>query len=420
MNSKSSLAVIDVAPNMPTSQMSQVNNERKTSLGKHVVLATGGTGGHIYPAIAVAEELKARGYGVTFIGQRNGLEANLVPQAGFNFVAVTAGKLDRQRPNPFEAIKAIWGCLQALQHVARLRPTWVVGFGGFASFPALAAAWVLRRPLALHEANAYPGLVTKLFARTARFVASTEAAVSNRLSRLSKVTLPVGLPIRLTQIDKAAARAQLGLPEDALITLVMGGSQGAKVLNEVVPAAYEDLESIDQPHYVLHSAGRGRVDSVTCLTNSKHYRVMEFVDAPLAWSAADIAITRAGSSTLAEAAFYGVPLIMVPFAAASENHQFHNAKAVEADGAGYVIEEHLLYAQLDVLQLDAPRLAESVSIYPEPLVERWQQLLAANVRNDVAERALLRAQPEAAKHFVDALEQVAPTSSKSSVAGTPS
>ncbi|MEM6430757.1 MAG: glycosyltransferase, partial [Deinococcota bacterium] len=270
ITSKSNLAVLDVAPSVPASQMSQMSQPSsvsKTHSGKHVVLATGGTGGHIYPAIAVAEELTARGYLVTFVGQGNGLEARLVPQAGFNFVGVTAGKLDRQRPNPFEAMKAIWGCLQALRQVARLRPTWVVGFGGFASFPALAAAWLLRRPLALHEANAYPGLVTKLFARPARLIASVEAAISNRLP---KETLPVGLPIRLNQIDKAAARAHLGLPEDALVTLVMGGSQGAKVLNEVVPAAYEALESTNRPHYVLHSAGRGRVDSVTRLTTSKH------------------------------------------------------------------------------------------------------------------------------------------------------
>ncbi|MEM7734998.1 MAG: undecaprenyldiphospho-muramoylpentapeptide beta-N-acetylglucosaminyltransferase [Deinococcota bacterium] len=415
MTSKSSIAVIDVVPNISTSQMSQVSSGLKTSSGKHVVLATGGTGGHIYPAIAVAEELKARGYLVTFIGQGKGLEARLVPQAGFEFVGVTAGKLDRQRPNPLEIIKAVWGCLQALRQVVRLRPTWVIGFGGFASFPALAAAWLLRRPLALHEANAYPGLVTKLFARSARLIASVEAAVSNRLP---KKTLPVGLPIRLNQLDKAAARAQLGLPEDALVTLVMGGSQGAKVLNEVVPAAYEGLEHTHQPHYVLHSAGWGRVDSVTRLIDpdlmdSEHYRVMDFVDAPLAWSAADIAITRAGSSTLAEAAFYGVPLIMVPFAAAAENHQFHNAKAVEADGAGYVIEERALYAPSDMLQA-----GDGNAIRPEPLIERWQHLLAANVRDKVAERAKLRAQPEAAKQFVDALEQASPTSPKSSPTGT--
>jgi UDP-N-acetylglucosamine--N-acetylmuramyl-(pentapeptide) pyrophosphoryl-undecaprenol N-acetylglucosamine transferase len=355
-----------------------------------VVLATGGTGGHIYPAIAVAKALQAAGHDVLVIGQKHGLEAQLVAAAGVTFVGVSAGKFDRQRPNPLAVFKVIWGVMEAVWQVARARPSWVIGFGGFASFPALAAAWLLRRPIALHEANAYPGLVTKVMARVARVVAAAEPTVQTRLPDVHVVA--VGLPIRTEQISQEDARCQLGLPQDALVTLVMGGSQGAKILNDYVPKAYAQLANTQLAntqlanageHVVLHSAGKGREAEVRSTANT--YRVVPYVDAALAWSAADVAITRAGSSTLAEAAFYGVPLIMVPFAAAAEQHQLHNARAVEASGAGIVIEEQHLRASVD------------------PLIDAWQRLAEAEYRQQASQAARARAYPQAAERLLLAL-----------------
>jgi UDP-N-acetylglucosamine--N-acetylmuramyl-(pentapeptide) pyrophosphoryl-undecaprenol N-acetylglucosamine transferase len=371
-----------------------------------VVLATGGTGGHIYPAIAVAQALQAAGYEVLVIGQKRGLEAQLVPAAGLRFVGVSAGKLDRQRPNPLAVVKVVWGVLEALWQVAKAQPVWVIGFGGFASFPALAAGWCLRRPLALHEANAYPGLVTKVMARAARVVAVADPAVQSRLPKRVAV-VPVGLPIRTERVSQADARYQLGLPQDALVTLVMGGSQGAKILNDYVPEAYNQLVK-EREHVVLHSAGRGREAEVSRVSqlgvsqfsdahnghdahkahhkaHKDTYRVVPYVDAAVAWSAADVAITRAGSSTLAEAAFYGVPLIMVPFAAAAEQHQLHNARAVAASGAGVVVEEH--------------QLRQSVA----PLVSAWQRLCDVEFRQQAQHAAGQRAYPQAAACFLAAL-----------------
>lgn len=350
-----------------------------------VVLATGGTGGHIYPAIAVAKALQAAGHDVLVIGQKHGLEAQLVAAAGVTFVGVSAGKFDRQRPNPLAVFKVIWGVMEAVWQVARARPRWVIGFGGFASFPALAAAWLLRRPIALHEANAYPGLVTKVFARVARVVAAAEPTVQTRLPDVHVVA--VGLPIRTEQISQEDARCQLGLPQDALVTLVMGGSQGAKILNDYVPKAYAQLANTQLAnageHVVLHSAGKGREAEVDFQVND--YWVVPYVDAALAWSAADVAITRAGSSTLAEAAFYGVPLIMVPFAAAAEQHQLHNARAVAANGAGVVIEEQYLRASVD------------------PLIDAWQRLAEAEYRQQASQAARARAYPHAAERLLLAL-----------------
>ena len=134
---------------------------------KRILLSTGGTGGHIYPALATAKELGARGFEVTLIGQRGGMEARLVPEAGFDFHGVRAGKWHRGRPDPRQAVQAGLGLWDAVAIVRELQPSMVVGFGGFASFPGLAAATALRVPVALHEQNTFPGKVTRWFARRA-------------------------------------------------------------------------------------------------------------------------------------------------------------------------------------------------------------------------------------------------------------
>ena len=172
----------------------------------------------------------------------------------------------------------------------------------------------------------------------------------------------------------------------------MGGSQGAKILNNYVPEAYAQLANLGE-HVVLHSAGRGREAEVRSTDKNKAYknyknkayRVVPYVDAALAWAAADVAITRAGSSTLAEAAFYGVPLIMVPFAAAAEQHQLHNAHAVEGSGAGIVVEEHQLRASIT------------------PLIDAWQRLAEVEHRHQAQQAAIARAYPQAAERLLVAL-----------------
>ncbi len=318
-----------------------------------VVLATGGTGGHIYPATATAKALTARGLRVAFIGQANGLEARIVPAEGFTFYGVRAGKWHRGRPDPREAVRAGLGLTDALVQMRRLRPALVLGFGGFASFPALAAARVLGVPYALHEQNAYPGKVVRWFAGGARFIATTTleagAHLSPRTARPAQTKQPtqstrievVGVPVREVRVDKAIARRELGLPERGTLTLVMGGSQGSLVLNKTVPKAFGELSEAQRTDLsVLHSSGPAHLETTQALAAGlPRYRVDGYLDSVLAWSAADLAITRAGNGTLAEAAFHGVPLLMVPLPSAAENHQLHNAHAAEGAGAGLVVEE---------------------------------------------------------------------------------
>jgi UDP-N-acetylglucosamine--N-acetylmuramyl-(pentapeptide) pyrophosphoryl-undecaprenol N-acetylglucosamine transferase len=348
-----------------------------------ILLATGGTGGHIYPAVAIAQEATNRGYLVSFIGQKGGMEETLVPKEGFSFHGVSAGKWDRERPRPSQAFKASKGLIEAVVTVARLNPSLTVGFGGFASFPGLAASRLLGIPYVLHEGNAYPGKVIRWFAKGAKFVGLSHESAKSYLKQARRFEL-VGFPIREARVDKARARRALGLPQDGVVTLVMGGSQGSQLLNTCVPEAFSQLSS---PPIVLHSTGQRWLETVQAAhPGLQRYYTVGFVDATLAWSAADLAITRAGIGTLAEAAFHGVPTIMVPLSTAAENHQLHNARAVAAAGAGWVVEE----TQLDTL------------------AAVWQKALGDEVRSSATAAAKRLSPAGAARAFVDLIEPLLP------------
>ncbi len=301
------------------------------------LFATGGTGGHIFPALAIAKEANLRGHSVVFIGHQTGMEAKLIPEAGFSFYGVAAGKLDRQRPNPLQILKALKGLSQAITIIKQLKPTVVIGFGGFASFPGIAAARWLKVPYVLHEVNAFPGLVTRWFAAKALHIIVTQPEILERLPKVSSSV--VGFPVREERLAKEEARKSLGLPQ-GLVTLVMGGSQGSVRLNQEIPKAFESLKT---PTTVLHSAGKKWEAQLKNETQHlKNYTVHGFVNATTAWSVADLAITRAGFGTLSEAAFHGVPLIMIPLPTSAENHQLLNAKGFAQKGAGWVVEENNL------------------------------------------------------------------------------
>lgn len=318
-----------------------------------VLFATGGTGGHIYPALSVAKEAQARGFQAVFLGGADSMEARVVPEAGFEFYGVATGKWDRARPDPRQGFKSVKGLAQAVQWLRRLEPAVVIGFGGFASFPGLAAARLVGVPYVLHEGNAYPGKVTRWLAGGAAAVAVSHQAAAAHLPQAKKIVV-TGFPVREERVDKAEARARLNLPATGPLTFVMGGSQGSVVLNEAVPAAFEKLSS---PGHVLHSTGRRWEEHVEERTRDlKNYHTTGFVDATLAWSATDLAVTRAGVSTLSEAAFHGVPVVMVPLPSSAENHQLHNARNVAAAGAGWVVEENKLTELSDVWQRALPDL----------------------------------------------------------------
>jgi UDP-N-acetylglucosamine--N-acetylmuramyl-(pentapeptide) pyrophosphoryl-undecaprenol N-acetylglucosamine transferase len=296
-------------------------------------LATGGTGGHVFPALALAARARAEGWSVTLLGGADGPESGWARAEGIPFVGVAAGKLDRARPNPVQLLRAQRGVAQAVGHLRRSRPDLLVGFGGFASLPGVAAAAFTGTPYVLHETNAVPGLVTRAFARGARLVVLTQDATATRLPRARVAVVP--LPVRERRVPRAEARAALGIPDDATLTLVLGGSQGSAYLNEAVPAVAERLQAERPDLWLLHQTGERWLEGERArLGERPRTRLAGFVDAATAFAAADLAVTRGGYGTIAEAAFHGVPLVVVPLPSASEDHQRHNAEALAAAGAG--------------------------------------------------------------------------------------
>lgn len=303
-----------------------------------LLLATGGTGGHVYPAVALALAARARGAAVAVLGSREGMEGELVRDAGLPFVGVTTGKFDRERPDPRAPFRALGGVATARTELRRWRPDLVVGFGGFAAFPGSAAAVLTRTPLVLHETNAVPGLVTRLLARTARLVIVCQSEAADALPRAR--TRLVAFPVREGRVDRDVARRAFGLPDDAIVTLVMGGSQGSLALNRATPCVAAAVQRDDERVWVLHATGARWQDEVCgALSGRARYRCQGFVDASLAWSAADLAITRGGYGTIAEAAYHGVPLIVVPLPSAADDHQRRNGEALERAGAGACVDQ---------------------------------------------------------------------------------
>lgn len=351
-----------------------------------LVLATGGTGGHVFPALAVAREAVAEGLAPVVLGACGGLEEQLAAEAGVGFVGVSAGKWHRGRPSPAQALRAAAGLVEAVRAEKRLAPRAVVGFGGFASFPGAAAAARLRLPLVLHEGNAYPSAVNRWLAGRADLViVAQEEALAHLKGARRSVVIP--FPVREQRLAREAARDLLGLPRDAFVTLVMGGSQGSATLNRECPAAFRSLGGTTpdgRPHHVLHAAGTGRAGEVDA-AGLPHYHVREFVDAVAAWSAADVAVTRAGMGTISEAAFHGVPLVMVPLPSAAEDHQLHNARAFSAAGAGVVVEER-----------EVSRLGSA-----------WRSLLEPEAREAAAAAAAGRTPAGAARRILGAVLELA-------------
>jgi UDP-N-acetylglucosamine--N-acetylmuramyl-(pentapeptide) pyrophosphoryl-undecaprenol N-acetylglucosamine transferase len=308
-----------------------------------ILLAAGGTAGHIYPAVALSRELAARGVSSALIGAAGGMEERIAQEENLEFFKVRAGKLTRLGqgiPDPRGPLRAIGGLFDAIGVVKRFKPNLVVGFGGFASFPGIAGALFTNTPLAMHEANAYPGLVTRFFASRARVIALADEATNQHLHNVK--TVWVGMPVREEKLERGAALENLGLEPNQFTVLVMGGSQGSVRLNALVPPLLERvLEGRDAQ--VLHQTGRGRLEEVQPrVSHLPWYRCAEYVDGVAAWSAADFGITRAGMSTISDAAFHGVPLALIPLPVSAENHQVKNAEALEARGAGiYVLEPDL-------------------------------------------------------------------------------
>lgn len=313
-----------------------------------VAIAAGGTAGHVNPALALAEELRARGHYVRFYGQTRRLEGTLVPQAGFDFSPIEVSGFDRRRP---------WTLASALVHLRherrRLvkmfqddpssRPDVAIGFGAYLELPLIQAASKLGIPVALHEQNSVAGLANKLSAKVARLIAlgqpSVEETFRSRCAADAKIVF-TGNPVRASvlQGDRERGRAAWGIPRDATVLLVFGGSLGAKHLNERLASLKSALLGIDNL-YIVQSTGKGGYDDAVralALTEeeSRRWQVRSYIDdMGDALAAADLVLSRAGASSVAEIAALAVPSVLVPYPLATEDHQTTNSRFLVDAGA---------------------------------------------------------------------------------------
>lgn len=326
-----------------------------------VVIAGGGTGGHVIPALAIAQELKQHAHAeVRFIGTQRGLETRLVPEAGFGIDYIQVGMLKNvslvtRIRTLTDLPRGVWHCIRLLQH---FKPQAVVGVGGYASGPAMLAALLLRIPTVAFEPNAVPGMVNKF---VGKFVSAAAVSFPATCSffRNAHVT---GRPVRkeLFQIrPKMTGSPQL---------LIMGGSQGARALNQVMPQiATELLEKIPGLS-IVHQAGERHLAStlegyVSAGVDETRYSVHAFLnDTPAALAAADLVLCRSGG-TVEELCAAGRPSVLVPFPQAADDHQRKNAEAMVEGGAAVMILEkdmtpaHLL-EMLHELLMDVARLEQ--------------------------------------------------------------
>ncbi|WP_207062649.1 undecaprenyldiphospho-muramoylpentapeptide beta-N-acetylglucosaminyltransferase [Motiliproteus sp. SC1-56] len=313
-----------------------------------VLVMAGGTGGHVFPGLAAARALQAEGYSIEWLGTARGIESEQVPRAGIQLHCIGVqglrgkGKLSLLLA-PWRLSRALW---QALGVLRRVQPDCVLGMGGFASGPGGLAAWLLRKPLVIHEQNAIPGLTNRLLARLAKRVLE---AFPGAFKTVDGVRC-TGNPVREDINRVLAPEARYANRQGPLRLLVVGGSLGAQVFNEVLPAVVATLEPGQRPQ-IWHQAGRGKLQGT-----EERYRALDveartetFIeDMNAAYSWADLVLCRAGALTVSELAAAGVPAVLVPLPHAVDDHQTANARFLADAGAGVLLPQ---------VQLDAGSLA---------------------------------------------------------------
>ncbi len=355
----------------------------------NVVIAGGGTGGHLFPGVAIAEELRARDPSatITFVGTRRGIEARILPELGWPLELIevtglkTVGALGAIR-GLFRVPRALW---QARRLLKRLRPDAVIGVGGYASGPVVLAARLLGIPTAICEQNSIPGLTNKLLGRVVRgvFLSFDE---SRRFFKPKKI-LMTGNPVRRELLQRLLAPTARD-PSAKVHVLVSGGSQGAVAVNELASGALIALAS-DHALVITHQTGEKDLEATAARyrTAGVDADCRAFIkDMASTYAAADLVIGRSGATTVAELAIAGVPAVFIPFPTAADNHQELNAREMAAKGAA------LMFRQAD---LTASSLADAL----RPLLEDSSR------RATMGEAMRALAKPGAAAAVIDWCER---------------
>jgi len=311
---------------------------------KKFLIAGGGTGGHIYPGIAIAKSLESLNPNieVEFVGSNLGLEKNIVPREGFKLHMLPAGKLNYQGSWFIKALglmKVFLGLLQALVLIIKTKPCGVLGVGGYASVPLVLAAALLRIPTSIWEPNAHPGLANRILSQ---FV--SRAFVVFELSKKylkSKEIQLVGLPIRSELENIIASSTQSEQPTDFHV-LCFGGSQGSKALNEVLEQAIKKESEWLHKSQLIHQTGIADYQNIKAVYDQSVFEVKAFeylfeMEKYYTW--ATVVVCRSGASTIAELAAAGMPAILIPLPSSADDHQRKNAEALVSQGAALLVEQ---------------------------------------------------------------------------------
>jgi UDP-N-acetylglucosamine--N-acetylmuramyl-(pentapeptide) pyrophosphoryl-undecaprenol N-acetylglucosamine transferase len=364
---------------------------------KRILLTGGGTGGHIYPALAIARAVREKHPDVEigYIGTDNGLESKIVPkEEGIQFFTVEIQGFRRSLSweNVNTVRKFIRAVSKSKEYIKKFQPDVVVGTGGYVSGPAVFAAHQLNIPTMIHEQNAVLGLTTKFLSRFADVVAVSLEDTSKQLTSAKKVVY-TGNP-RATEViraDRQKGRESLGIAENVPVVLIFGGSRGAKAINQAVLSMLPKLSSLPGVRFV-YVTGEVHYQDITSKINGSKYPNLDirpFVyNMPDVLATTDLVVARAGASTLAELTALGLPSILIPSPYVTNNHQEANARVLEEQGAARLLLERdcsgeSLWNQMEALILD-----------PEE-------------RKKMSEQARSLGRPEAATLIVEELEQLA-------------
>ena len=309
---------------------------------KCALVMAGGTGGHIFPGLAVAEALRERGWRVHWLGAPGSMESQIVPPRGFtletiDFSGVRGKGLLTLALLPLRLLGAFW---QSIGVVRRVKPDVVIGLGGYISFPGGMMSVLLGRPLVLHEQNSIMGMANKVLAGVAD-------RIFTAFPRVHRQGQWVGNPLRTAFTQQPAPAARFAGRSGPLRLLVVGGSLGAKALNEIVPQALALIPQAERPH-VIHQSGARQIDELRAnyARAGVEAELTPFIDdTAAAFAEADVIVCRAGASTVTEIAAVGAAAVFVPFPFAVDDHQTTNAKFLVDAGGGWLVQQADLSAQ---------------------------------------------------------------------------
>ena len=364
----------------------------KRKYEKKYILAGAGTGGHLYPAISLAEKILEKRPGhIYFVGTKNGLEYKVIPEMGYELFLISVRGFSRTKIllNFIVVIRLLISLFQCFFILLKIRPAAVIGTGGYVSGPMLFMAVILGYPTLIQEQNSFPGVTTRWLAKWVKRV-HLSFNEAKKYFRKQENLIVSGNPVRKFQLtDKQQAREYFGLDKDKKTILVFGGSQGAKRINDVLKSCLPDLMRDTDAQIIWGTGKLSYQDAVqAALDYQNRIHVTEYLDnMAMAYSASDLAVCRAGALTLAELAICGLPSILIPYPYAAAGHQVKNANAFRRSGAAEMLIEQ---------DLDEKILSQKIV----DLIKDTAQLQV--MRN----AALKAAFPDAADHIVQSIFEI--------------